>query len=124
FRKPTTDRQQSTAKTIPRFARETLLPHHAQNPARVGDPGVAMQRLYVRILEPTISQVLLVNSTSASSFALAAPESNDCTATGMASAREPALPAATRAAAAFISTMSLRDDFLPSRTSRMICALA
>src|SRR5215813_112512 len=36
--------------TVPRFARETLPPRHAQNPARVGDPDVAMQRLYLWIL--------------------------------------------------------------------------
>src|SRR5215471_7449552 len=66
----------------------------------------------------------LVNSTSACSLAPAAPESSDLTASGIASARESALPAATSAAAAFMRTTSRRDDFLPSRISRMICALA
>ena len=48
---------------------------------------------------------------SAASLALAAPESMELTARGMASFSESALPAATRAAAAFMSTISRRGDF-------------
>src|SRR6185437_15901408 len=65
-----------------------------------------------------------VNSTRAPSLALAAPESIDSTARGIASFKESALPAATRAAAAFIRTISRRGDFSPSRIFQIISALA